>query len=52
VEERLIASGYEEPFVHFAGRESPDFLVPAVRQYLGLPVSNHDSNNLIALEGP
>ena len=48
VEERLVADGYEEPFVHFAGRESPDFLVPAVRQYLGLPVSNHDSNNSVA----
>ena len=50
VEEHLVADGYEEPFVHFAGRESPDFLVPAVRQYLGLPDGNHDPNNRVALE--
>ena len=50
VEERLVADGYEEPFVHYAGSEAPDFLVPAVRQYLGLPVSNHDPSNLVAPE--
>jgi hypothetical protein len=30
----LLGRGFEEPFVHFAGPESPPFLVPAVRQYL------------------
>ena len=48
VEERLVADGYEEPFVHFAGREAPNFLIPAVRQYLGLPERRHDSNNPVA----
>ena len=27
--------GYDEPFVHFDACESPPFLHPAVRQYLG-----------------
>ena len=52
VKERLVADGYEEPFVHFAGCEAPNFLIPAVRQYLGLPERSHDSNNLVALEEP
>ena len=34
-EERLIAAGYEEPFLHFDEEDAPEFLVPAVRQYLG-----------------
>ncbi len=36
--ERLLAQAgcYEEPYVHFAEMESPAFLLPAVRQYLGL----------------
>ena len=36
VEADLFQAGYEEPFVHFDAEESPDFLHPAVRQYLGL----------------
>ena len=35
-EVQLLEQGYEEPFVHFADGESPDFLHAAVRQYLGL----------------
>ena len=30
----LLAQGYEEPMVHFADGEAPDFLLPAVRQHL------------------
>jgi hypothetical protein len=37
VEADLVQAGYDEPFVHFAPEESPPFLHPAVRQYLGLP---------------
>jgi hypothetical protein len=33
-EQRLLAAGYEEPFVHFAPEEGPAFLLPAVREYL------------------
>ena len=36
VEELLAAAGYEEPYVHFADQECPDFLIPAVHQYLGI----------------
>jgi len=32
----LLNAGYEEPFVHFCGAEAPSFLVPAVREFLGL----------------
>src|SRR5260370_1406376 len=35
-EAQLLQHGYEEPFVHFAETESPGFLHPAVREYLGL----------------
>ena len=34
---RLLAAGFEEPFVHFDEAESPPFLHAAVRQSLGLP---------------
>lgn len=37
VEANLLEAGYEEPFVHFPQDESPSFLHPAVRQYLGMP---------------
>ncbi len=33
-EAQLLVDGFEEPFVHFAEGETPDFLLPAVRQYL------------------
>ena len=36
VEAQLLEDGYEEPFVHFDDREAPPFLMPAVRQHLGL----------------
>jgi hypothetical protein len=36
VEAELLQAGFEEPFVHFADGESPSFLHPAVREYLGL----------------
>jgi hypothetical protein len=35
-EAQLLQDGYEEPFVHFDAMESPAFLHPAVREYLGL----------------
>jgi hypothetical protein len=31
----LLQAGYDEPFVHFPETESPPFLLPAVREYLG-----------------
>lgn len=37
VEADLLEAGFEEPFVHFPESESPSFLHPAVRQYLGMP---------------
>ena len=49
-EEQLVAAGFEEPFVHFSECEAPDFLITAVQQYLGLPVSSRAENNLVALE--
>jgi len=42
VEADLLMAGYEEPFVHFAEGEGPEFLHPAVRQYLGLPLKDCD----------
>jgi hypothetical protein len=41
VEAHLADDGYEEPYVHFDERESPPFLLPAVREYLGLPAAKH-----------
>ncbi len=35
----LAAAGFEEPYVHFPGPEAPAFLIPAVRQYLGLSMA-------------
>jgi hypothetical protein len=32
----LLVAGYEEPYVHFDDREAPPFLIPAVKQHLGL----------------
>ena len=34
-EAELLENGFEEPFVHFDENESPPFLHPAVRDYLG-----------------
>jgi hypothetical protein len=39
VEGRLLAAGYEEPFLHFDELDAPPFLLPAVRDYLGRGVS-------------
>ena len=49
-EERLFADGFEEPFVHFGDSEAPPFLIPAVRQYHGLPDIGPVPSNLVALE--
>jgi hypothetical protein len=35
-EVQLLQSGKEEPFVHFSDAERPEFLLPAVRDYLDL----------------
>ena len=32
----LLEDGYEPPFVHFDEDEAPDFLLPTIREYLGL----------------
>lgn len=37
VEADLLLAGFDEPFVHFADDEAPPFLLPAVREHLGLP---------------
>ena len=34
---RLLAAGYEEPFVHFDEADAPPFLLPAVRTLLRAP---------------
>jgi hypothetical protein len=34
VEAELLEAGYEEPMVHFAADEAPDFLFGAVQQFL------------------
>ena len=51
----LLEAGYEEPFLHFPDRESPSFLHPAVRQYLGMPpwvVHRNPSENRRPPDGP
>jgi hypothetical protein len=35
VEQRLVAAGYEEPYLHYDDLDDPPFLVAAVRHYLG-----------------
>ena len=41
VEGQLLEEGRQEPFVHFDEEESPAFLIPSVRQHLGLfPVTD------------
>ena len=42
-EERLAAAGFEEPFLHFDELDAPNFLVPAVRHYLGLSRDTPDA---------
>jgi len=37
VEERLAQAGYEKPSVHSDERQAPGLLIPAVKQYIGLP---------------
>jgi len=32
----LLEAGFEEPFVHFPQGEAPPFLLPAVKEYLGV----------------
>lgn len=49
-EAELLEAGYEEPFVHFDSTESPAFLHPAVRQYLGLSPSGTEPIPLIVSE--
>ena len=35
-DELLADAGYEEPYIHWDDHEAPDFLIPAVRQHLGI----------------
>lgn len=49
-EAELFEKGYEEPFVHFDIDEAPDFLHPAVRQYLGLPIIDTEPITLVTTE--
>ena len=43
-EAQLLERGFEEPFVHFAQGERPDFLHAAVREHLDL-LPTHVANN-------
>ncbi len=36
----LLEAGFEEPFMHFPSDEAPSFLVPAVKEDLGVDVSD------------
>lgn len=36
----LLQAGFEEPFVHFPVPEAPPFLLPAVREHLGLDTTD------------
>jgi hypothetical protein len=47
---RLLAAGYEEPFVHFDEVEAPPFLHAAVRQALGLPPATTAPQPLVLSE--
>jgi hypothetical protein len=47
---QLLDRGYEEPFVHFGEGEGPAFLLPAVREYLGLPPAHEAQTNPILVE--
>jgi hypothetical protein len=51
-EAQLLEGGYEEPFVHFDEGEAPAFLVPAVREYLGVPAGSSDPIGPIPQEEP
>jgi hypothetical protein len=42
VEQQLAEAGYEEPFLHFDECDAPAFLIPAVREYLGVPAGSPD----------
>ena len=42
----LLHRGYEEPYVHFDQTESPEFLHPAVRRYLGYSPEATSSSRL------
>jgi hypothetical protein len=45
-----LQAGYEEPFVHFPVNESPPFLHPVVREYLGLAPTPLNTDNPTPLE--
>ena len=50
-EAQLLQDGYQEPFVHFVAMESPAFLHPAVREYLGLsPVASETTTTALSEE--
>lgn len=44
-DDRLIDTGYEEPFTHFDEFEAPAFLHPAVRRHRALPDITHEDNH-------
>ena len=39
VEDRLKDAGYDEPYIHYDEFDTPAFLFPAVKQYLGAPAN-------------
>jgi len=44
-DELLAEAGYEKPYLHFDEKEAPDFLIPAVRHYLGIDTSTSTSGS-------
>jgi hypothetical protein len=51
-EVELLQSGKEEPFVHFSDAERPEFLLPAVQEYLGLTAIETHEPQPIIVENP
>jgi hypothetical protein len=49
-EVQLLQSGKEEPFVHYSDAERPEFLLPAVREYLALTEIEDHEPHLIIVE--
>jgi hypothetical protein len=51
-EVELLQSGKEEPFVHFSDAERPEFLLPAVQEYLGLTAVEIQEPQPLIVEEP
>jgi hypothetical protein len=47
-EQLLAEQEYEKPFVHFDQTDAPAFLLPSVRQYLGLSSNSQEDQLCLA----